>query len=63
MAATQQPLVWDFYRIVEGAENLGGVVHYHDEMSQSMWLSNGIQTNLAKVEQGHWRTSPDTGLF
>lgn len=57
MATTQQPLVWDFYRTIEGAENLGGVIHYYDEMSQSIWLSNGMKTNLAKVNQGHWRAA------
>lgn len=55
MATTPQPLVWDFYRQVEGAKGLGGVVHYWDEMSQSLWLSpSGIKTNIADVTSGHW---------
>lgn len=57
MAVTPFPLVWDFYRSVEGAEGLGGVAHYWDEMSQSLWLSKGIKTNLADVTEGHWETA------
>ena len=55
MAITPQPLVWDFYRSVEGAVNTGGVVHYYDGMSQSMWLSSGVQTALSPVPEGHWK--------
>lgn len=58
MAKTDCPLVWDFYRVVDGAEELGGVVHYYDEMSQSLWLSsNGMKTNVADIPEGHWRTA------
>lgn len=57
MATTPHPLVWSFYRQVEGAEGLGGVVHYYDESSQSFWLSSGIKTNLSNVKEGHWKTS------
>ena len=57
MATTPHPLVWDFYRTVEGAEGLGGVVHYYDEMSQSIWLSNGMSTSVAKIPEGHWGTT------
>ena len=57
MATTPHPLVWDFYRAVEGAEGLGGVVHYYDEMSQSIWLSNGMNTSVAKIPEGHWGTT------
>lgn len=57
MATTPHPLVWDFYRTVEGAEGLGGVVHYYDEMSQSLWLSSGIKTNLADIPEGHWKAA------
>lgn len=57
MATTQHPLVWDFYRKVEGAEGLGGVAHYWDEDSQSLWLSSGIKTNVASVPEGHWETA------
>jgi len=57
MATTQHPLVWDFYRKVEGAEGLGGVAHYWDEDSQSLWLSSGIKTNVANVPEGHWETA------
>lgn len=57
MAVTPHPLVWDFYRSVEGASGLGGVVHYYDESSQSLWLSSGIKTNLADIPEGHWETA------
>jgi hypothetical protein len=57
MATTPHPLVWEFYRQVEGAEGLGGVAHYWDEDSQSLWLSSGIQTNVASVPEGHWETT------
>lgn len=57
MATTPHSLVWDFYRQVEGAEGLGGVAHYWDEDSQSLWLSSGIQTNVASVPEGHWETA------
>ena len=54
MATTPCPLVWDFYRAVDGADNLGGVIHYYDEMSQSIYLSSGLKTNIAGVSEGHW---------
>lgn len=57
MAASTRPLVWKFYRKVEGAEGLGGVAHYWDEDSQSLWLSSGIKTNVASVPEGHWETA------
>lgn len=57
MAVTNNPLIWDFYRSVEGVQGLGGVVHFYDEMSQSLWLSSGIKTNLANIPDGHWETA------
>ena len=57
MAATTNPLVWDFYREVNGPSELGGVSHYYDEMSQSLWLNSKIMTNVAKISEGHWETS------
>lgn len=57
MAATSAPLVWDFYRKVEGAQGLGGVVHYHDETAQSIYLNGGLSTRLESVPEGHWRES------
>ena len=54
MAATTTPLVWDFYRAVDGAEGLGSVVEYYDEWSQSLYLASGLQTTTAVVEDGHW---------
>lgn len=57
MAKTPNPLVWEFYRSVDGVQGLGGVAHYWDETSQSLWLSSGIKTNLAEVPEGHWETA------
>lgn len=58
MAATIQPLVWDFYRVAEGATDLGGVVHYYDEFSQTLWPSaSGLKTSIAEVEEGHWKSA------
>lgn len=55
MATTQHPLVWDFYRKVEGVESLGGVSHYFDEDSQSLYLKEGnLATRVAPVPEGHW---------
>jgi len=54
MAATNTPLVWDFYRAVPAAEGLGSVVEYYDEASQSLYLASGLKTQLATVEDGHW---------
>ena len=56
MAATPHPLVWDFYRSVEGASGLGGVAHYFDEDSQSLYLKGGnLTTQAANVPEGHWK--------
>ena len=55
MASTTQPLVWDFFRVVDGAEDLGGVVHYYDKASQSIWpTEDGLKTSLADIPEGHW---------
>lgn len=56
MAATTAPLVWDFYRTVSAGE-LGGVVHYHDEQAQSLYLNDGISTATENVPEGHWKYS------
>ena len=60
MATTPCPLVWDFYRAVDGAEDLGGVIHYYDEMSQSIYLSSGLKTDVASVSEGHWEDAEPT---
>lgn len=57
MATTPHPLVWDFYRTVEGATNLGGVAHYFDEYSQTFYLDNGLVTKVSEVPEGHWETA------
>ena len=54
MAATTSPLVWDFYREVEGAEGLGSCLEYFTTDSQSLYLADGLKTRLAMVEDGHW---------
>ena len=54
MAATSNPLVWDFYRAVPDAEGLGTVTEYYDEWSQSLYLADGLKTQTAVVEDGHW---------
>lgn len=56
MAASPSPLVWDFYRTISGVEALGGVVHYFDENSQTLYLKNGdICTKTAKISNGNWQ--------
>lgn len=63
MATTPCPLVWDFYRAVNGADNLGGVIHYYDELSQSIYLSSGLKTDVSGVYEGHWEDiDPVTGI-
>lgn len=57
MATTQQPLVWDFYRSVDSDLGLGGVIHYHDEASQSIYLNGGLATKVAAIPEGHWSTA------
>ena len=54
MAATSNPLVWEFYRAVPDAEGLGAVVEYYDEWSQSLYLASGLKTQTAVVSAGHW---------
>lgn len=55
MAATPQPLVWDFYRQLSGASGLGCVAEYDDESTQSLYLADGLQTRTAQISEGHWR--------
>lgn len=55
MAASTAPLIWDFYRTIDaGPAELGGVVHYYDEASQSLYLDAGLVTRLADIPEGHW---------
>lgn len=54
MAATTQPLVWDFYRQISGAEDLGAVVEYANEETQSLYLADGLMTRTAQISEGHW---------
>lgn len=55
MAVTPYPLVWDFYRSVDEAKGLGGVAHYFNEESQSLYLNNGLATKTALIEKGKWQ--------
>lgn len=57
MPTTNQPLIWDYYRKIDEASSLGGVVHYYDEWSQTIFLNNGLKTRLAEVPEGHWAES------
>jgi len=59
MAETNAPLVWDFYREVGSDANahVGGVVHYYDEASQTLFLNGGLKTRTADVDDGHWEDS------
>lgn len=60
MAATSQPLIWDFYRQESSdAYDLGGVIHYYDENAQSIFLDvNGnLRTDVYYVDDGQWETS------
>lgn len=51
-------LVWDFYRLVDNASNTGAVVHYYDEMSQSIYIDdNKLETQYTSVPQGNWEKS------
>lgn len=54
MAASERPLVWDFYRKVDDVGRLGGTVHYYTEEAQSLFLQNGLSTRLTTVPEGHW---------
>ena len=60
MATTPCPLVWDFYRTLDGADDIGGVVHYYDEMSQSIYPAWHLCTNVAYVPEGHWEDAEQT---
>lgn len=51
-------LIWDFYREIGHVDGTGAVVHYYDEYSQSIYLSNGIKTKTADVRYGSWENAP-----
>lgn len=57
MENTSNPIVWDFYRKVDGAKGLGSVTHYFNENSQSIYLNEGMATKTAEVPEGHWGES------
>ena len=48
-------LVWNYYREISASGLPGGLVHYFDESSQSIYLSGGgLSTRLSDVPGGHW---------
>lgn len=48
-------LVWNYYREISAPGLPGGLVHYFDESSQSIYLSGGgLSTRLSDVPGGHW---------
>ena len=59
MAASENPLVWDFYRQIgsNAGVKTGGVVHYYDEEAQDIFLNSGLKTRLSTPTEGHWETS------
>lgn len=58
MAATSNPLVWEFNRaltVMDGA-SVGGIAHFYDETAQDIFtLSGGMYTRLTTPTDGHWR--------
>ena len=57
MAATTYEIVWDFYRLNEDAKGLGLIAHQFNEMGQSVYLNDGLKTQLANVLGGDWKNS------
>jgi len=59
MAASTAPLVWDFYRDIgtDTDVKVGGVVHYYDEVAQTLFLNGGLKTRTETVPYGHWEVS------
>ena len=54
MATSPSPLVWDFYRVVPGAEGLGSCIEYFTEDAQSIYLNHGLMTRTEKIQDGDW---------
>lgn len=61
MATTPTPLVWDFYRETGASGVVGGVVHYYDEAAQSLYNSNGLNTQVSEAHEGHWSSAEWAG--
>ena len=59
MAASENPLVWDFNRQIGSNAGVlvGGVAHYYDEEAQDIFLNSGLKTRLSTPTEGHWETS------
>jgi hypothetical protein len=59
MAASTNPLVWDFYRMIgsDTSAHLGGTVHYFNNEAQCIFLNNGLKTRLTEIENGQWVNS------
>lgn len=60
-------LVWDFYRDIgtDTDVQVGGVVHYYDEVAQTLFLNGGLKTRTETVPYGHWEDSvlSDPSIF
>ena len=55
MAVTTRPIVWEFYKKIENANEMGGLVHYFDTTAQKLYLNNGVRTRTTTVQNGHWK--------
>ena len=54
MAATTEPIVWEYYRQIAEADDLGFVAHQYDTKGQSIYLADGLKTQVGLVPYGHW---------
>lgn len=63
MSTTPNPILWDFYRQVQGATGLGGLFEYADTTSQSIYLNQGVKTQTAVVTEGHWEYALPSSEF
>ena len=57
MAASQMPIVWEFYKKVEDTHKLEGIVHYFDTTAQRLYLNQGVRTKNTIVKKGHWKNT------
>ena len=56
MATTTSPLIWDGYTQISDSGLPGVTVHYFDTFMQDIYFVEGLQTNVGKVPEGHWKT-------
>lgn len=56
---TSRPLLWDFYREVEYASEVGTMVHYYDNWCQRFYVtSKGLTTKVGQISNGDWANTP-----